>query len=1276
MKFSLKLVLLVVFIISGFQNLIFSQNLDFEWIKIHGAYSGVNPEVYVFDVQSDHNNNVIVLGSFSSTAIFDSDTLYSIDDRDIFLIKYNPVGEIQWIKHFGGNNYDSPTSIAINNNNDIYILGTFMEECYFDGFLLTTSNFREQFLVKINESGVTQWAKSFKSDSNSRKIIIDDYGNIYYAGWIDDYITFGDNTLSTDGYSDIFIAKLDQAGDFINGIVINGLGEQNLKDIKYHEGNLYLIGDFEYDIKFPGNTLNAKGKEDIFIAKYNTDLELQWANKVGGYYDDHGESIIIRENDLVISGSFTYICNFTETELLTSISSQDAFIASYDFSGNFNWANSIGSQAHIYNCRVSSDTSGLLYITGTSRGIIEKEGYSFEPLEFFKNDIYMARFGPNGNFHWLTGFNGIGYEYISGFRKNLDNSFMLIGNLEDGIYFTDTIAQRTTGNTDNIFVTVFNDTIYHNDIAVSYMSEPNSLIIYEANKQVTVKVANLGSKPQSNISLSFSVNDNTPVVDIIPALGPYETAYHTFSQTVDMMEIGEYIFKFEIELAGDESPANNSLTDTVNSITAPINSLHWGSIGDPLNGLTLSWTNAHVSDNQVDSIKWGYTEEYSEGIFVPGITDIWGRDMFSYQFPSLIGDTVIHYAVYNNYWNRWSEDNTYNTSVNVNSDKFSFSVTGNSQANTDDWKKVADRMNNDSDFGLFFGDIAFGYSEWGDVWEEWMMQGEHFTANNLIYHAFGDNDYDSGPETYDNILFLPESSSGNKRYYSFEYGNALFICLNSNNDYDEQHTWLDSTLEANSDKMWKFVYFHHLFYSCDSHKNELNFLFDSWWKTFDDHGVDMILNGQAPNYQRTKPINRNIELVNPVEEYGSNPDQGRCQINLGGAGATVEDVVLNRWFEKAEAALHFGKFEINENKLIFSAVDTSGQLIDSFVHIKFLPGEIIEYEDSVCLGSSTGNMSLVHYKGTNLKWQKRFNGGTWTDIDNTAESYEEIPESVGLWEYRTELIDFDSTIYSAPVQIHVLGDPVSGFSHVSYNLEARFTNLSENAVYYLWDFGDGNFSTEESPAHVYSAPDVFNVQLIAINNICFLNDTFASNIEVYLPKVVVDEDSVWMGSSTGNLSLVSYKGTITKWQKRLNGGTWTDIDNTEDTYEEIPESVGLWEYRTELIDFDSTLYSIPAQIYVLAEHVSSSSDISVSEAGKGIVTIFPNPTSGIIHIRLNEIQDDMFVRIYDLTGKLLIEKYYNRIQKTNLSLENLEKGSYILQLCTNDISISNLIIFN
>ena len=47
--------------------------------------------------------------------------------------------------------------------------------------------------------------------------------------------------------------------------------------------------------------------------------------------------------------------------------------------------------------------------------------------------------------------------------------------------------------------------------------------------------------------------------------------------------------------------------------------------------------------------------------------------------------------------------------------------------------------------------------------------------------------------------------------------------------------------------------------------------------------------------------------------------------------------------------------------------------------------------------------------------------------------------------------------------------------------EITFTNCSENATNFAWNFGDGTVSTEENPVHAFKTPGEYPVQLVAAN---------------------------------------------------------------------------------------------------------------------------------------------------------------------------------------------------
>lgn len=80
--------------------------------------------------------------------------------------------------------------------------------------------------------------------------------------------------------------------------------------------------------------------------------------------------------------------------------------------------------------------------------------------------------------------------------------------------------------------------------------------------------------------------------------------------------------------------------------------------------------------------------------------------------------------------------------------------------------------------------------------------------------------------------------------------------------------------------------------------------------------------------------------------------------------------------------------------------------------------------------------------------------------------------------------------------IDVKDVPVSDFDYTINENEVTFTNLSSGGNAYVWDFGDGNSSTDENPVHTYGADGDYDVVLTVINE-CGDNSAM-SNISISL----------------------------------------------------------------------------------------------------------------------------------------------------------------------------------
>jgi hypothetical protein len=130
---------------------------------------------------------------------------------------------------------------------------------------------------------------------------------------------------------------------------------------------------------------------------------------------------------------------------------------------------------------------------------------------------------------------------------------------------------------------------------------------------------------------------------------------------------------------------------------------------------------------------------------------------------------------------------------------------------------------------------------------------------------------------------LPRNANAGQeeRYYSFDYGNAHFVVLDSNPPgiNATQTAWLQADLAATTRK-WKFVFFHHTPYSCANGIASIgsdHTVRDTWGPIFEQAGVDIVFDGHDHSYERT-------HLMNDYNTGGP----GTIYIMTGGGGASLD----------------------------------------------------------------------------------------------------------------------------------------------------------------------------------------------------------------------------------------------------------------------------------------------------------------------------------------------------------------------------------------------------
>ena len=106
----------------------------------------------------------------------------------------------------------------------------------------------------------------------------------------------------------------------------------------------------------------------------------------------------------------------------------------------------------------------------------------------------------------------------------------------------------------------------------------------------------------------------------------------------------------------------------------------------------------------------------------------------------------------------------------------------------------------------------------------------------------------------------------------------------------------------------------------------------------------------------------------------------------------------------------------------------------------------------------------------------------------------------------------------------------------------------------------------------------FNVLAINATTLCSAELTQKATVNIIPPSAggtISGTAIITYGSSSGTMTLSGYFGTILRWEKRYNSGSWTTISNTSATYSETPSSAGTWGYRAVVQNGSCALANSP-----------------------------------------------------------------------------------------------------
>ena len=191
----------------------FDPNLNPVWEE---TLSGAG-KIWGMDIGNLYDGSVLSVGHFTEDIQDANDWMYpSTGEEDIFFVKHDVQGNRKWLKTVGGTGTDKCNSIAVDYLERIWLTGSFTDEIDIEHIRLTGTG-QETYFAKYNSLGYLLWAKTLEGTGNNTGLAVetDHENNAYLLGSFQDDIQFGGKSSeNNDSYSDMFLAKYDEDGNF------------------------------------------------------------------------------------------------------------------------------------------------------------------------------------------------------------------------------------------------------------------------------------------------------------------------------------------------------------------------------------------------------------------------------------------------------------------------------------------------------------------------------------------------------------------------------------------------------------------------------------------------------------------------------------------------------------------------------------------------------------------------------------------------------------------------------------------------------------------------------------------------------------------------------------------------------------------------------------------------------------------------------------------------------------------------------------------------------
>lgn len=362
---------------------------NISWQKSLG---GTNSDV-ARSVTQTSDGGYIVAGYTTSV---NGDVSENNGGRDVWVVKLDGSGAIEWEKSYGGTGSEEAYEIQQTLDGGYIITG--MSDS--NDFFSTGFGNDDILVIKTNGNGTVEWGKKFGTASSERGHSVKQTsdGSYIVSGFI--------------GGGGTWVVKLDSTGNLDSNWSNTSFGSAQAYSVDATSDGGFVVAGYKVNT---GNNINVR------VVKLNSSSEVDWDYSFGGSSADYGYAVQqTTDGGFIVAG----MTQSNDGDVTNNYGNEDFWVFKLNSSGILQWQKTYGGTQNDFAIKIQQTTDGGYVVVGQTNS--DDNDVSGNPGNYIY-DYWVIKINATGELQWQNCLGGSANDFGNSIQQTTDNGFIVAG---------------------------------------------------------------------------------------------------------------------------------------------------------------------------------------------------------------------------------------------------------------------------------------------------------------------------------------------------------------------------------------------------------------------------------------------------------------------------------------------------------------------------------------------------------------------------------------------------------------------------------------------------------------------------------------------------------------------------------------------------------------------------------------------------------------------------------------------------------------------------------